>query len=666
MTQATHEELSRRVLELEDRLEANRQTIADLSGRERLFREMLDSANDLIHSVTPEGRFLYVNRAWLDALGYSPEEVENLRLMDIIDEDCRDKCRDVFSCLIKGDKLDRNETVFVARDGSRLLVEGRCSTKFKDGVAVSMTGIFRDVSERSRNEQALRESEERFRDLFENTSDVIQMVRQDGRLIYVNRAWLRTFGYSLDDVEKGLFIFDLITPACQTHCANVFHEVLREGKVNQINTAFRTKGGSEVFIEGNAICKFKDGKPQMTQCIFRNVTEKRRMEAELLKALKLESIGVFAGGIAHDFNNLLTAILGNVSIVKMYIGADDKARKRLDDMEKATLRAKSLTQQLLTFSKGGVPIKKKTSIGELIRDSSSFALMGGNVRCEYQLDDGLWPIEVDEGQLSQVTQNLVINACQAMPEGGVIEISASNVRLRPEELPRLAAGDYVRIAVRDHGFGISPEHLDLIFDPYFSSKPTGSGLGLAIAYSIIKNHDGLITVDSRVGQGSTFSIYLPANDKAASAQEEEQAATWHGKGRILVMDDEELILVLAVEMLSILGYEGVTARDGAEAIRLYVEAKAANNPFDALIMDLTIQGGMGGKEAIERLRAIDPEVKAVVSSGYANDPIMANYRSHGFSAVVPKPYMVSDMSQALAALLSGNGREDGANPSAGY
>ena len=652
-----YDELARKVTELEQEIAEKQALINTLQEQVNRYAFLIDSANDLIHSVTPEGRFLFVNRAWRETLQYSDEEIARLTLMDIVDEPSREKCRNIFHCLLQGENLDRNETVFVARDGSKIRVEGRCSTAFHDGKAVAMTGIFRDITEKARSQQAQLESEKRFRDLFENTSDLIQMVRPDGRLLYVNPAWRKTFGYSEEEIPE-LSIFDLIWPDCLDHCQQTFQKVLSEEKVNYIDTAFKAKDGHKIIIEGNAMCKFHDGEPVSTQCIFRDVTEKKKMEEELLKAQKLESIGVFAGGIAHDFNNLLTAILGNISMAKLYVNPQEKAYLNLVKTEKASLQAKNLTQQLLTFSKGGAPVKKTTSISELIVDSTSFALLGSNVKSEFDLDRELWPIEVDAGQLSQVLQNLVLNAVQAMPGGGMVNIWARNISLTPRNHLALAGGKYVQIGVIDQGHGIPHEHLSKIFDPYFSSKKSGSGLGLAICYSIIKKHDGQLMVDSEVNQGTTFTIYLPASKQPPESLATVEEAKAQHKGRLLIMDDEEMIREAAGEMLNYLGFETETAADGKEAIRLYQKAMEEKRPFAAVIMDLTIPGGMGGKETIERLRKIDPEIKAVVSSGYANDPIMANYQAYGFCGVVPKPYVFDELSKVLTKIIAS---ENGGN-----
>ncbi len=645
----SYEELLERNKKLEKEAARRIEALVDLDERLERYSTLVENASDLIHSVTPDGSFLYVNQAWRDALGYNEEDLSKIKLMDIIDESCRSNCSNIFNCLIQGQVIDRNDTTFVGKNGQKILVEGRCSTKFDGDEPVAMTGIFRDISVRASNEKALRESEEKYRTLFENAIDIIQAVRPDGRLMYVNNAWMKTFGYNQEDIDAGLSIFNLISPDCRDHCLATFQQVISAEEVQYIDTSFVAKDGTHVIIEGNACCKFQDGEPVVTQCIFRDVTEKKKMEEELLKAQKLETVGVFAGGIAHDFNNLLTAILGNISLAKATINPHDAVLRNLEKTEKAALLARNLTQQLLTFSKGGAPIKKTTTITELIKDSCSFTLRGANVKCDYQMPEDLWPIEVDEGQLSQVSQNLVINACQAMPDGGELTITAVNQVLSEHQLPPLPGGQYVHLSFHDQGDGISKENILKIFDPYFSSKETGSGLGLSIAYSIIKNHDGLITVDSKIGKGSTFSIYLPAtgNNVNVPVQETVEEISTSKTGKVLVMDDEEIIREVATEMLQYLGCKVDTAQDGEQAIELYQKAKEAGMPYDVIIMDLTIPGGMGGKEAIEKIRASDPDTKAIVSSGYATNPIMANYKKYGFNGVVPKPYKIEELSKIL-------------------
>jgi signal transduction histidine kinase/CheY-like chemotaxis protein len=384
----------------------------------------------------------------------------------------------------------------------------------------------------------------------------------------------------------------------------------------------------------------------------RDISNQKLMEKEMQKMEKLESLGVLAGGIAHDFNNILTAILGNVSLAKIPARSDEKIIKRLTDAEKACERAKDLTQQLLTFAKGGAPIKKTADIAELIRDTAGFALRGSNVRSEISIANDLWAVDVDEGQISQVIHNLVINADQAMPQGGILKLRAKNVRLDSQKAIPLPEGNYIAIAIIDQGVGIPKEYVAKIFDPFFTTKQKGSGLGLASSYSIISNHGGHITVESIPGSGSTFIVYLPASEKKLESKKPAAEIIASGNGKILVMDDEDLIRDVARDILSNLGYEADLARDGAEALDLYCKAKDAGQSYAAVIMDLTIPGGMGGEEAVKKLLAIDPAAKVIVSSGYSNDRIMSDFKAYGFSGVMTKPYRIADMGKTLQLVIN--------------
>jgi CheY-like chemotaxis protein len=376
------------------------------------------------------------------------------------------------------------------------------------------------------------------------------------------------------------------------------------------------------------------------------------MEDDILRLQteKMESISILAGGIAHDFNNILTAILGNITIAKMHINREDRSFKLLTEAEKASLRAKDLTQQLLTFSKGGAPVKKSVSISGLLKDTTEFALSGSKTSYNLCVPDDLWPVEIDAGQISQVINNLIINADQAMPGGGMITVHAENVTVGQNEHP-LQQGTYVKISITDEGIGIPHDHLQKIFDPYFTTKQKGSGLGLAICDSIVRTHDGHITVESRLGVGTTFYIWLPVTHTEPVTRRKGVEKIIKGKGCILLMDDEECILEATGEILHYLGYTVVTARDGREAVDTYKKALTSCQPFDVVIMDLTIPGGMGGKETLHHLLEIDPDVKAIVSSGYSDNPVTAQYKEYGFSGAVTKPYTVRELSETLHRIL---------------
>ncbi|HTP66071.1 MAG TPA: ATP-binding protein [Geobacteraceae bacterium] len=387
--------------------------------------------------------------------------------------------------------------------------------------------------------------------------------------------------------------------------------------------------------------------------LLAQMDEKQRIEEELFRTRHLESLGILAGGIAHDFNNLLTAILGNTSLAKMLTDPGNKVYARLEEVEKASFRARDLTQQLLTFSKGGAPIKKVTSIADVICDSTRFALRGSRSRYRFGIMEGLWPVEADEGQISQVISNIAINADQAMPGGGEVTVTVENMALGRGQIVSLQPGRYIRITLTDNSTGIAAEHLPKIFTPYFSTKPKGSGLGLATSYSIINKHGGAIMVDSRVGAGTAFHIYLPASAKDIPKKEEAIGAALTGSGRVLIMDDEESVLDTAGEILVHAGYRVEHAKDGAEAIDLYVKAGESGEPFAAVILDLTIPGGMGGKETVRKLLKIAPEAKAIVSSGYAQGPTMADFREHGFKGMIAKPYEAEKLCRIVGEVING-------------
>ncbi len=383
--------------------------------------------------------------------------------------------------------------------------------------------------------------------------------------------------------------------------------------------------------------------------ILRDMTERIKLDQELLKASKLESLGLLAGGIAHDFNNLLTGILGNISMTKTWVNSQDHLYTFLSEAENASLRAKKLTHQLLTFAKGGSPLKKPLGLQHVVSESAIFAFSGSSTRCQCDIPKDIWEVEADEGQIGQVIHNLALNAQHAMPNGGTMTIRGENVVFSEEQARRKtlpSPGNYVKLTIEDSGSGVPPHILHKIFDPYFTTKTTGSGLGLSTAYSIIKNHHGTITVSSVLNQGSTFTIYLPAIHKETTMSLRSPSLVT-GEGRILVMDDEESIRLLVGEMLRHLGYDVQCVSEGKEALERYQEAYHTHQPFHAVILDLTVPGGLGGKDTIQQLRKFDPQVKAIVASGYSNDPVLSRYATFGFQGMVAKPFRLTELSQVL-------------------
>lgn len=378
-----------------------------------------------------------------------------------------------------------------------------------------------------------------------------------------------------------------------------------------------------------------------------DIDKPKRMEEEIKRAARLEAMGVLAGGIAHDFNNMLTVIKGNASLLESGNIAEEDAHI-LNEIEAATEEAQLLTNQLLTFSKeGGTPVIENVSLQEFIYDIVNFHIRGSNVKCEISLQDDLWSANVDRGQIGQVIQNLVINACQAMPQGGLMEIRAANEQVAEGNNLGIYPGRYLRIVIKDHGTGIEPGIIERIFDPYYTTKPGGHGLGLATVYTIIMRHAGSIQVESVPGQGTSFILMLPAADELPIAGGLDDIRPEPGEGRILVMDDEGMVRNTLGRMLTYLGYQAVFSRHGAEAIAKYEQTRQQGLTFTAVIMDLTIAGGMGAVETLTELKKMDADICAIITSGYSNDPVLSDYRAYGFRGLVPKPYRVETVSKAL-------------------
>lgn len=516
---------------------------------------------------------------------------------------------------------------------------------------------------RARLYSEARASEARYRNLVEQLNDVIFTLNTQGQISYISPAIQRYSGHTAEELLGRPFA-ELMDQQEGPMMMGHVQEMMAGGGA-PFEFRVRVKDGERRWVRSSARTLMNEEGATEIIGMLTDITDRKRMEEERVKFSKLESLGVLAGGIAHDFNNLLTGVVGNMSIASLTLSPDDPINENLKNAEEALSKAKDLTYQLLTFAKGGTPVKTLVSLKDLLSEIAPFILRGANSRHELELGDGLWRIEADTNQISQVFQNIIINADQAMPDGGVIFIKAANMTAGPDQMPddlALSPGvSYVRIDILDQGGGIAPEQMSKIFDPYFSTKDEGTGLGLATAHSVITQHGGTITVESRLGQGTTFTVYLPATttmveELAPEDPETEFTALDVGEhdGHILVLDDEEMILSLVKQILTRFGYSVVVSTDGAETLSLYQEALMTQQPFDMVILDLTIPGGKGGKDVIQELRALNPNVHAIVSSGYYNDPVLANYREYGFDGMVAKPYKVHDLLQVIQKTLTGS------------
>jgi len=559
--------------------------------------------------------------------------------------------REMFSALMKRTGQCENfEARFSAKNGTcvPVLISAQLVVMEGEGLIIS---ICHDITERKRIEAALIASEERYRNIFEQSADAIAIIDPETtKFVEFNTLAHARLGYTREEFAE-LSLSDIIVGFSQEKFAETVR-VLEEKGSAIFEIKDRTKSGEirDVLV---SVRRQELNSRMMNHCVVKDITDLKKMQEELVKAQKLDSLGILAGGIAHDFNNILTGIQGNLSIIQMLHPSDNKTRERIDKCENAVQQATGLTRQLLTFSRGGAPVKKIISLRHVIEDSVSFALRGSNVVGNVEVADDLRPIEADEGQISQVINNLLINADQAMPDGGSVRIEALNCRIEDDQIPSLAKGEYVRISVTDQGCGIPPEHLDRIFDPYFTTKKTGTGLGLTSVYWIVRKHGGHVQVASNTGKGARFDVYLPACPEHLP-DEDVSSVTFvsgEGEGFVLVMDDEQIIRDVAEEMLSLFGYRAETCSDGEELIALYRRAMERGEKPDAIIMDLTIPGKMGGLEAASRILAIDPSAKLIVSSGYSNDPVLANHRKYGFVASLVKPFRVEDLGNTLSRLM---------------
>ncbi len=531
-------------------------------------------------------------------------------------------------------------------------LEGRVQSTVKGelGTLIYQYNTMLDSLQSYQNE--LYDEKNRLNLILNNMEDMVFMINDDFRIEYMNPAALNNFS-----PQKDKLCYEIIYDN-SSQCENCPKLKIFEMPASKAFSKEQQIGDNLYEMKYSLILKQDNTKSILA--IIRDVTEKKQLEEERAKAQKLESIGILAGGIAHDFNNILTAIIGNITLSKMLSGEGTKLYQRLEKSEKACERAQDLARQLLTFAKGGTPVKKFVSLTELIKEIATFCLHGSNVNFIIDIPEDLPMIEADPNQIHQVFQNLVINAQQAMPKGGSISIKAEVVKLSETSGLACLAGEYIIISVKDEGLGISKENLSKVFDPFFTTKEKGSGIGLSTTFTIIKRHKGCIYVESEEGKGSTFYIYLPVtqsiNNKIQNNHLEKittQSLDEIKKDlRILIMDDEADVRDVFASILSHLGFKSEEARNGFEALDLYKKALEENKKFDLVFMDLTVPGSMGGKEAIKEILCLDRDAKVVVSSGYSDDPVMSDYATYGFSASLPKPLKIEDVKEVILRLFS--------------
>jgi len=624
------------------------------------FRKLFEESPMPMALSGLDQRIFKINAAFQTMFGYSIEDLANITFRDYTHPDDLNLNIEGMRKLTAGETpVYRATKRYFRKDGALIWGElASIAVRDESEALLHYLVVIDDITERKKAENALAAEKERLAVTLRSIGDGVIATGTDGRVVLMNRMAEDLTGWTSAEAEGRLVgeVFNIINEKTRERCENPVEKVLKSGGIIGLanHTALIARSGAQrIIADSGAPIRDKESRIIGVVLVFRDITDKQRLEENMMKSQRLESLGLLAGGIAHDFNNLLSGIFGYMSIARDQAqkGNGDRAVNTLSKAMNVFERAKNLTQQLLTFAKGGAPVKQTLNLVGIVTNAAQFALSGSNVRHEFDFPPDLYMVDADENQLAQVIDNLIINAQHAMPTGGLIQIRAENVS---PDLPlpgALKPGPYVKLSIKDQGTGIAREHLSRIFDPFFTTKQRGSGLGLATAYSIINRHDGLLDVESELGKGATFFVYLPASSKSAFTGPGGPAKDFRGEGRILVMDDEEFIKEIAGDLLKDMGFTVVHASDGKEAVDLFAQVMGTPSAFILVILDLTIPGGMGGRETMSKLLKIDPRVRAIASSGYSEDPVMARPREFGFKAGLVKPYRREELIEALRKVL---------------
>ncbi len=623
--------------------------ITRLKESEERFQELFEKAPIGYQSLDENGNLLAVNDTWVETFGCARDEAVGRNFGDFLADDYKQGFRENFPKFKSAGKVAGVEFEIRRKDGERrhIVFNGRVAHN-QDGSFRQTHCVFTDVTatwKESRQRKILNEA------INASSNEVYVFDAETFKFIFVNQGALSNLGYSREELDD-MTPWDL-KPEYTEASFRAAVEPLAAGRDRALlfETAHRRKDGSTYPVEVR-LQHIAAQSGQVYLAVINDITERKkaeRMMREMASMQRVESLGALAGGIAHDFNNMLTGIMANLSLLAARLN-EKQDKEIISDTLEAARSAQVLTQQLMAFAKGGKPVKKEFRLERPLKEIFNLSTRGSSCAHELNLDESLWSVEGDEGQIKQAVNNLLVNALQAMPAGGTLTLTAGNLRLEEERGP-LPPGNYLRLTVSDAGIGIPADYLTRIFEPYFTTKSQGHGLGLPMTWSVVKNHGGHIEVSSEPGKGTRFEILLPATGRCLAPEKRTEHQAVKGSGRILLLEDEDLLKKAAMRMLKELGYEPVVTVEGRETLKAYKEAMEAGSPFAAVIMDLTIPGGMGGKEAVAELRKLNPAAKVIVSSGYSDEAVMADYKAYGFDAVLPKPYTYEQMAETLARLL---------------
>ncbi len=612
-----------------------------LQERESYLSSFIENQPGLVWLKDQKNRFLAVNKSFAKSCGLLvPERLVGKTDFDIWPGDLAEKYHADDVKVMTSKKATIVEEQILDQGEIRWFETFKTPVFDAEGRVIGTTGYSRDVTERKRIEDALKESEEIFNQ-FMNTSPIHVFFKDEKmRSIRLSRNYEKMLGKPLSEL-LGKTMDEIFPSDFAKKIVRDDMRILREGKQITLDEDFNGRHYTTIKFPIHI-----EGRPSYLAGYTIDITERKQAEAALHNVQKLESLGILAGGIAHDFNNLLGGVFGYIDLARIESSPQIQDNFLLSAMN-AIDRARALTQQLLTFAKGGAPVKKIERLVPFLQETVQFALSGSSVSCRFDIQENLRACEFDKNQIGQVIDNIIINAQQAMPGGGEIEVSVSNISLNDGASSVLKAGHYVKFSVRDHGIGIPREFLPRIFDPFFTTKPKGHGLGLATCFSIITRHEGSIEVESEPGKGSTFHVFLPASSEESLRTEEKKSELHKGSGTFVVMDDEELLRATLGRMLEAFGYKVILTEEGKNAVDFFKAEMASNRKVDGMIFDLTIPGRMGGKEAVLEIRKLCSQTPVFVSSGYADDPVMANPREYGFTASICKPFKLDEFSRML-------------------